>query len=451
MKNKRLPLVIVVLALLLLVIPLYGQTKTTVSNGSDIPAITPGESISLQQALDLADKRNLSLAQVKVDILTAEAKLKASWGTLIPDVYGNLSYTFNDHADTTLNNGQLIETRARQDLDANLQVTVPLINARVWTGVSSASTGVDLSQLSAEQLMQELHFSVATAYLQALTARSLIDVYASQLEAIERHLKVADFRHRSGVGTRLDVTRSQSDRVTTKEQLIKSHYAFDNARDALAILIRADVLPMPTSTARIDELDVVNDRDLMQSTITRRYDLKISGMNLKLAKQQHLTNWMQFVPSLNASWQWSYQITDPAASQAGQDRSRWFAGLVLSVPLFDYSFYPNMKETRAAKERLRLAYQQAEDTAKLEVRTARRNYQQARRMVQTSDEKLKIARESQRLAETYYENGTGTSLDVVDARRTYQNAQVDLEIKKLEEQLGLIDLLRATGQDVETR
>ncbi len=414
----------------------------------ELPAIAPGDPVTLGKAFELAEQRNLTLAQSREEIEAARARLKSSWGSLLPDVYGQLNYVYYDHADSSTISGVKVETRTQQDLDASLSVSLPLISAQQWVGVAASKSGLNLSRMSAGQTRQELLFTVAFAYFQALSAQSLIDIYKGQLAAIERHLKVATFRHRSGIGTRLDVTRAQSDWITTQQSLIQAIYALENARDTLRTLIRIDTLPLTVEEVSLSEFEDNSEEAMIDKAQVRRYDLRMARLNLEVTQRQYLASYMQFVPTLSASWQFGYQITDPPANQANLDRSRWFAGLVLSVPLFDYNIYGSLQQSRAAKNVAQLAEQAAMDNAELEVRQLRRGYDEALDMVRSSQRQAEIAEESMRLAETYYENGRGTSLDVVDARRSSQSAQVNLVIKRLEAQLSKLNLLRATGLDM---
>ncbi len=437
---------ILALAILMLALPALAESSGKYLDDLELPQITPGKSISLQEALRLADSRNLTLAEIKTGIMQSQELLRSSWGTLLPDVYGGINYTYNDHEDTSNVGGQSIISRKQQDLDAQLSVSLPLINARQWLNISSSKANLEVSRLNFEEARQMLLYSVAQAYYQALTANSLIEVYKNQIEATRRHLAVATVRYRSGVGNRLDVTRYQSDLLSTREELIKAHYAFDNSRDALGTLIRVKGLPTPSGEIKMPATYTTSNDDLLENAMTQRFDLRAAKKSLSLSDKQRKESYMQFVPSLNASWQLSYQISDPA--QDGTDRSRWFAGLVLSVPLFDFNFYPQIDQSKISKRQAEISLQQTEDNAQLEVRQARRNYEQALELVRSGTSKTSIVEESLELAETYYKQGSGSSLDVSDARKTLQNAQVNLAIKKLDVQLSYLYLMRVTGEDL---
>lgn len=414
----------------------------------DLPAIDPGPAVSLDEALRLADERNLSLAAARADILEAQAGLKSSWALLIPTADVTMSFTHNDHADTVqMATGQTIEVRKQQNLSGSLVVAAPLVNARLWQGIVQADLGVDVAELSVEQTRQTLLLSTAQAYYQALAARSLVQVQENQIASSQRHLAVATIRHRSGTGSRLDVVRAQTELLTARESLLGAHQALDDARDALSVLIgMEDTLPMPTEVPELDAPDRPAER-LVQEALAQREDLRLARAMVELADSQLTGSWMQFIPSLSGAWQLNQQMTE-LSDFGSQDKSRWFIGLTLSVPIFDEVRYADLDAKRAALHRAELDAAWAELNAGLEVRKAKRAWQTAVEQVATAQRKARLSAESLRLAETAYENGTGSSLEVTDARRQSRLADIDLAVKRFDAQLALLTLLRATGEDM---
>ena len=68
----------------------------------ELPVIAPGEPLTLAQAIELADQRNLTLAATRVELERADAQLKLAWSTLFPVASGTLTYTHYDHEETAI-------------------------------------------------------------------------------------------------------------------------------------------------------------------------------------------------------------------------------------------------------------------------------------------------------------------------------------------------------------
>jgi outer membrane protein TolC len=409
-------------------------------------SIPPGPEISLAEALRMADARNLSVHAARAQVEQAQADLSAAWAQIHPTASGSLTWTHNDHADLVDVGGQQVEVNRQETLRGNLRVDALVLDARAWFGIGAARASADIARWNAEQLRQGLLLSVAQAYFSALSARAFIEVQRSQLAAIDRRLAVATLRHRSGTGNRIDVIRAQTDLVLTQEDLVRGHTLLANARDTLARLILHEELPMPVGSAELAE-PTANVEELAETALREREDLRALRSQTVLADKLLMTTWMRFLPTLSATWQLNQQITDPSDFQ-DEDLSRWYVGLTLSVPLYDYSRYAELDKNRAALRRAGLEARDAEAQASLEVRNAHRAWTESRALVVAAEKKAALAREGLALAQTAYENGTGGSLDVTDAQRTRREAEINRVSTELDSHLALLELLRLTGSDM---
>ena len=421
--------------------------RAAAEEAPDFPEITPGKQITLSEALKLADQRNLNLNAARTDIIKAQAELYSAWSTLLPVASGNLDFTYHDHADYRQlgETGTTIEVGKQQNLHGGLLVSMPLVSAQAWVGIALGDIGVEVAEVQVEKIRQALLLSVAQAYFQALTARSLIEVQHNQIKSSQRHLAVATIRHRSGTGSRLDVIRAQTELLTAREELLKAHTSLDNSRDALAILIGVKGLPMPVEIPDMPPPE--GEADLLAQAKLKNEDVKLTRALAELADEQVTMSWMNFLPSLYASWTLTQQISEPGGFSS-PDNSRWFIGLTLSVPIYDHTRYADLDQKRATLARAELEAEDTRQQVALSVRQARRDYENAIALVATAQKKTTLAAQSLELAETAYENGTGSSLDVTDARRSSRTAEIDLATKRFGAQLALLTLLRTAGEDM---
>jgi outer membrane protein TolC len=179
----------------------------------------------------------------------------------------------------------------------------------------------------------------------------------------------------------------------------------------------------------------------------RREDLRLKRAMVELADDRLDAAWMQFLPSLNASWQLTHQFTTPS-SFGDADQTRWTAYLVLSVPIYNQTRYADLDVKRAAVSKAQLEAEDAAQNAALEVRRTRRDYLNSLDAVETAASQAELARETLTLTEAEYIAGTGSSLAVTDARRSSREAELNLASKRFEAQIKLLELLRAAGEDM---
>ena len=334
----------------------------------------------------------------------------------------------------------------QQEWRTNVQVSLPLVNASQWLNISLANLNLKLAELTTQNIRQSLLLTVAQVFSAALSAADLTEVQRAQIKASKHHLTIASVRHRSGTGSRLDVVRAKTELIKTQENLKTAQTTYGNTCDALARLtgLSGSVIPQ-----RIQPLPEVKRSlaQLIDQAVSQREDLKIKQTVVHLADKQLSASWMNFLPSLNAAWQINQLVNDVTKVGSGEN-TYWFIGLTLSVPIYNHQRYAQLDQARASLYQAQLEEQDAMQQATLEVRQALRNQKQAEDLAISTEERVKLAHETLKLAETAYESGTGTSLDVTDARRTLRQAQIDLATKRLEYQLATLELLRRVGQDM---
>jgi len=243
------------------------------------------------------------------------------------------------------------------------------------------------------------------------------------------------------------VIRAETDLDQARQELLSSHLAFDNARDAIGVLMGLEEgLPMP---ADVPALIVPTGEDgaLSQKAIASRPDIKAKRVTAELMDKQLKMAWAQFLPTLDAGWGLQYQFTEPGAL-GSQDRSRWAAIFTLTVPIYNHFRYGDLDEKRASLRQALLQQEDAEKNIAQEVRKARRDYLTSLTSVAIAERQERLAKEALTLVEASYNAGTGSSLDVTDARRTSSSAIVNLAAKRLQSQISLLQLLSAVGEDM---
>jgi outer membrane protein TolC len=188
-------------------------------------------------------------------------------------------------------------------------------------------------------------------------------------------------------------------------------------------------------------------KELIDQALRSHSNVAFQKAMLEVADKQLDASWMQFFPTLDVGWGLQYQFTRTAAL-GSQDPSRWSLVFTLSVPIYNHFRYADLDEKRAALKQAMIQLEDTKTTVTTAVRKAQRDYLAALASVRIADKQAKLAAEGLTLVEASYQAGTGSSLEVTDARRTISATNVNLAVKRLEAQVNLLALLRALGDDV---
>lgn len=124
----------------------------------------------------------------------------------------------------------------------------------------------------------------------------------------------------------------------------------------------------------------------------------------------------------------------------------WSLGLNAAMPIFDAGRYSARTRQAEARHRQSLAtYQKAVQTAFKEVADALTNVQLTSAAIDDLQLKVEAARNANKIAQLRYDSGYGGYLDVLDAQRTVNAAELAL-VQNRQQQLSFsVDLMKALG------
>ncbi len=423
----------------------------------DLPDITPGPAMTLEELLEAAQKRNLSFEAARLEIEKADAKLSQAYALVMPGAQASMTYMHNDHEDTvdfasnlpagmSLPNMQPLVVRYQENLSGKVEVGMSLVNAKSWMTIATARRGAEAARAGVEDGRQMMLHQLAQGYFMALMARDLIALRETQVRSAAHHLEVAKARFDAGMGLRIDVIRAETDLEQFRQELISAHLSFDNARDALASAAQVDGLPLPVEAPAVPVPDKRSPQ-LVEQALRSHSDVAFKRAMVDVADTQLDASWMQFLPTLDVGWGLQYQFTKPA-DLGSQDRSRWSLVFTLSVPIYNHFRYADLDEKRASLRQAMIQLEETKVSVSTTVRKAQRDYLATLTSVRIADNQAKLAKEGLTLVEASYRAGTGSSLEVTDARRTLSAANVNLAVKRLEAQVNLLALLRSVGEDI---
>ncbi len=425
--------------------------------------------MTLDQALQAADERNLTLAGIREELGRADGQLAQAWGTWLPSADASLDYTRMDHEDSAdltsgiadmltdafsempfelgeIEEGEPVVLQPQDTLKGSVTVAMPVVAPAAWGGIAVAKRGSELTELSVEDARQELLLGVAQAWYAARMTGSLVGLAEAQVEAAEHHVRVADAQLDAGAGLRLDQVRAQADLAAARQDLLDARLAHDSSRDVLGVLTGAGALVDPVGEVRLDAPDPSAPLD-SPALLAGRSDLRVAEAGVDLAAGQLTAARLRFLPTVSVAWQGSYQFTE-LSGMGSDDPSRWALVAQLDVPLYSHTRVGAVQESQAALRQARLQLDDARLQAEQETRQAARDLTTATAAVDLAGQQVALADEAFQLALDAFEAGAGSSLEVTEARRSSAAAQVNRATTALEADLAALTLMRATGADM---
>ena len=390
----------------------------------------------------------------------------------------SLEYAFNDtnFSQTTI---QLASLSSQSSADTvsglTLGFQMPLLRGFGkevnMINLTLARSGLDISRedlrLSAMQTLN----GVEDAYWDVLAAREQLRISRLSLERARDLLELNRKKVEVGTLAPIEITQAEAGVASQEEGVIVAETTLENAEDALLRL-----MAVPESSPLWDESLQLTDRpsyapqdvDLDASIakglehrpeiVVARQQLKDNELSERVARKntRHQLDLSGFVNPTRGDGN-ELQISRDAVSNQTVDSTsdnegtNWRVGLLYRYPLRNRQAKADYAIARLNREKGVTAIQQAEQTIRVDVRTAVRNVDSGVQRVEAARKNVELQQKKLDAEQKKFENGMSTSFEVL----TFQNDLANAELAEIRARLDYIKSLaaleRATGTLLEAR
>ena len=302
-----------------------------------------------------------------------------------------------------------------------------------------------LASIESQRAMQmTLVAAVATAYFELAALDNELDIVLRTRDTWRENVKQARLRFEGGLTTEIPYQQAQVEYASTaalvpdlqKEIALKEH----------EIALLAGEFHSSVERSKLNTHDSFPDLmhvGVPSELLLRRPDLMAAGQKLKSAMADVGVAWAERFPKLEISFAAGVENNTFTHFFTGP---YWYPILNLTSPLF--AFGKNKARYQAAVEAYnqeRYQYEQKVLEVFKEVNDAVSSYSSAREKVSLLGNLQDASRKYVELALFQYQNGYISYIDVLDAQRSYFNAEIDYSNSVRDEFLAIIGLYKALG------
>ena len=412
----------------------------------------PGETLSLQRALLLANRDNERLAIEGENYLQALIEKDRAAASFLPTVGLEPSYTVADRADTGSGGavgtigGFRIVGQTLQRFEAPVVSRLNVFNgfgdvARL-RGARAEAERRRLLLLDQQALIL---LDVAQVFFQVLRSERQVSVLETSLAVQEERVRDVAARQQAGLARPLDVSQTRSQLAATRVALVSARSDVINGRTTLATLVGVPRVDGPLATTFGDELSPDAPLPPLESfearALEEREDVVAARAAVRAAEQGVHEAFSQYYPSITLN------LTGFLYRENYADASKWTAVLNANIPVFTAGQIE--ADVRRAWSELRQAAL-FESLARREalqgVRLAYENVAASRQRLGDLGTQVGAAREALEQAEGSYVVGLATNLERLTAQRVLLDAELQLASEGFDHALLRLDLTRFTGR-----
>lgn len=315
-------------------------------------------------------------------------------------------------------------------LTGQLVATQPVLALRAWHNIGTARVATDASRLSFDDAKRLIALSVANSIVGVVTAERIAELNRVGLINALQRVELTARKSSLGGATGLDVIRARQDVEIARATLVAGDEALRQSREALGL-----ALGLPEQVGVPTNVDISGlERDARATckpaaTVDERPDVAALRTQLDVAHRNITDVKYQFAPLVNLQSALGTTTTDTGAAP----NTTWNVQAVLSVPLWEGGArYGNLRDTHAQEAIAEQKLEAGRRTAIIQVDQARRGVTVAEDRRRVASAARGLAAETDRLVRLAYQEGRGTSLELITAAQSLRESEIQLALRDFE-------------------
>jgi outer membrane protein len=421
------------------------------AGGPEGPKDVVPVALSLEQAIGIAIQYNPQVAGSSENVNTSSALVMQALSLLYPRLDVQTTRV------TPVHLPPFTFQSPESYWETAISFQQPLYTAgALRSGLRAARDLLKGSEGSYHRTRQEVAYSVRNAYYGVLTGEEQVKVAQEVLNYAVETLRVARLRYDAGVAPQFDVLSAEANVARIQQSLISAQVQRDTA---WAILSTALGVPIPTgtqlSTPRPVSVETQNPEGLRTEGLANRPDLLAVEADVSASRARLSIARAARQPTISAGVNYLLQpsttISGDVFGQPGTDivvsQNTGQITVTAAWTLFDAGQVTG--EIREAQARLR----QSEDAVtalrqqvELEIRSADLALAAASAQVDAARKEVDQQQEAFRIATIRYQEGVGTSVEILSAEADLGGAKTRLNQAVFELNLAVAQLDLALGR-----
>src|SRR5579875_3281186 len=394
--------------------------------------------LSLQEAVQLAVQHNLGLALARLNRPNVHAEKLQTINYLTPNIslhaetgvhqYNLAAEGFHESEATEFARlapaGSHLSFPFITKVDvttAQINLSQQLFNWEGWDGWHAANAALSAARHKKNSSIGLVVLDVGDLYLQALAARTQLDMAEALFRKEAVTLRDAEEEHQAGTVAGLDVLRA---RVAYQQQQQVVLQALDNYAKAKISLKRAVGLA-PEQQIHLTQAAPYADLPLMpidaarQEAYQKRQVMKMLQAEIRTAIYERRATVHERLPSLAFSGNWGV-----IGISGGVFHDTFSAVGTLSVPIFDEAkFRGDHDVAQAQLQELRTQMEDLKQQIDQQLRDSMLDVKTASRLMKVAEDNLNLANQTLEDTTERYLAGVDTNLPVIEAEAEVAQAQ----------------------------
>jgi outer membrane protein TolC len=420
-----------------------------------IPLGARGEEASsvydLDRCLRIAREANRGLQTARVEEEKAGFRVREAWAGALPQIglegrigrnfklpsfyfggfpsLGGEEDTLNGEDGEEIPENIRIEVGSRYDYTATLSLTQPLwLAGKVGAALQAAKLYSQSAREDVEATEQSLVLLVKSLFYRVLLAEAEADVYRLARDRALHHRDAASLRRERGLASEFELLRAEVDASEADPWVIAAENEAARARNDLKTALGIDIREPIEVRGALEYAPILPEkiRSRGDRALEESPDLAALGLRARLLEQNLRVVRADRFPNFYVTGQYQFSGNSDDLGFSEEERtSSSFGGVYATFPLWTSG--ATSSRIRQAEAELRIAgirLAEAEEEVRKAVVAAELDIESAEKRLEASKKSLEYAEKAHAIAETRYESGLMSQIELLDARLALTRSRV---------------------------
>lgn len=390
----------------------------------------------LQQLIETGLNNNTDLRIARLKVEEAEALLMTSRLSYLP----SLSLT----PQGTLKSIDGEKPAKTYNLAASAEWEIDLFG-KILNNKRGAQAALEGSEAYRQAVQTQLVATIANSYYTLLMLDEQLDITHRTAETWTESVRAMKALKRAGQATEMAVAQTEAGKLAVDASVVSLEQQINEMENSLSTLLGMTPQEISRSTLDVQQFPDSLSAGVPLQLLSRRPDVRQCEAQLAIAYYATNSARSAFYPSINLSGSAGWTN---AAGAAITNPGQWLLTAVGSLvqPIFNKGQnIANLKIAKAQQEEALLTFQQSLLDAGAEVNDALVQWQAAKKRIALDEQQTASLRSALRNSELLMQHSSQNYLEVLTARQTLLQAELDLTSDRFDKIQGVINLYHALG------
>lgn len=312
--------------------------------------ISGAQTMTLKECVRQGIANNLSLANARIDVRKGHTAVSQNRSRLLPVINGVFQFTDYLKSPVNVTTGTLLGNDFPDDptwqtirsmqynVNAGIQLTMPLYNAGIYASVDVAKTVESLSSISYDKAVEELTMQIGKVYYLAQSSLELARLTGENISRMQELAAITEAMYDQGIVLEVDLNRVRINLEDLKAQQDRFSTLYAQQTNMLRFLLDLS----PDTPLEVEAM--TGDVELSQASglSDGLPELRLAGMRKTLVERKIKAVKAGYLPTISLTgyagglgYQEKFSHFFHTAASSRNWFGNCFIGLNITIPIFD--------------------------------------------------------------------------------------------------------------------